>query len=138
MTDIAIPTIPTAVIVLVNFFAPYFTAIIIAPFWPSNAKKWVAVGVSLVLAALALMIMYFGFGIAIPSWPTLLLLAVLVSQFSYTTLLKNSADAIAATTGVGKSTAVTVVSPIPALIAASAIVTPVSTPTLAPTVPPTA
>lgn len=90
--DIAIPAIPVGVMVLLNFFAPYATSLVLQSWWPSAAKKWVAIAVSLVLAAVVLLIAFFGFGEPIPSWPVLLLLAVVVSQASYSLLLKQSAD----------------------------------------------
>jgi hypothetical protein len=96
-----IPTVPTLLLVLVNFFVPYAVALVTAPFWPKTAKKFVSIGVSLILTAAVLTIAHFGFAYAIPTWPQLLLLGILVSQTVYTTLLKPTADVVAATSGVG-------------------------------------
>lgn len=90
--DIAIPAVPTGVLVLLNFFAPYATSLVVQSWWPRAAKKWVAIGVSLVLAAGVLAIAFLGFGLAIPAWPVLLLLGVVVSQTSYDLILKDSAN----------------------------------------------
>lgn len=101
MNELVIPAIPAGVVILLNFFAPYATSIVINPRWPSTAKKWVAIAVSLVLAAIVLLIAFFGFEVEIPSWPTLLLLAVVVSQASYALVTKSTADTLARTVGVG-------------------------------------
>ena len=57
--------------------------------------------VALVLAALVLLLSFVGFGVAVPAWPVLLLLAVLTSQTSYDLLLKGSADRAAIAIGIG-------------------------------------
>ena len=93
--EIAIPAIPAGVTLLLNFFAPYFTAIVVKPEWSTAAKKTVAIVVAVVLAALVLALAFFGFGVAIPEWPALLLFAVVVSQASYDLITKRSADALA-------------------------------------------
>jgi len=90
--DIAIPAVPAGVLVLLNFFAPYATSLVVQPWWPTAAKKWVAIGVALVLSAVVLLIAFFGFGEPVPSWPVLLLLGIVVSQTSYDLILKGSAD----------------------------------------------
>lgn len=100
--DLTIPAVPVVVTVLLNFFAPYATALIVQPPWPKAWKRWAAVGVSLLLAGGVLLLAFFGFGVAVPAWPTLLLLAVLVSQSSYDLLLKKSADTLAANTSKGE------------------------------------
>lgn len=96
--EIAIPAIPAGVLVLLNFFAPYATSLVVQPWWPTAAKKWVAIGVALLLGAAVLALAFFGFGVPIPSWPVLLLLGVVVSQTSYDLILKKSADALTAVT----------------------------------------
>lgn len=101
--ELIIPAIPAIVTLLLNFFAPYATALLVKPSWPASAKKWIAVLVALLLAAVVLVLAFFGFGLAVPAWPSLFLLAVLTSQTSYDLLLKNSADALAASAGIGSS-----------------------------------
>lgn len=103
MDEIAIPAIPAGVMILLNFFAPYATSLVIQPWWPTGAKKAVAVGVSLVLAAVVLLISYFGFGEPVPAWPVLLLLAVAVSQASYDLVTRKSADALTKATSGSES-----------------------------------
>lgn len=99
--EIAIPVVPAGVMLLLNFFAPYFTSIAISPRWPVKYKKIVAVLMAFVLAALVLVIAYVGFGIAIPEWPVLLLMGVAVSQASYDLVIKKSADKVTEAIGVG-------------------------------------
>ena len=96
--DVAIPAVPVGVLVLLNFFAPYATSIVVQPWWPTSAKKWVAIAVALLLSAVVLLLAFFGFGEPIPSWPVLLLLGVVVSQASYDLILKKSADRLTAAT----------------------------------------
>jgi len=102
--DIEIPAVPVGVLVLLNFFAPYAIAVVTNPRWPAAQKKVVAIVVSLVLAAAVLLVAFLGFGLPIPAWPALLLLAVVVSQASYALVTKNTADATARAVGVGKQT----------------------------------
>lgn len=99
--DIAIPAIPAGVLVLLNFLAPYATSLVVQPWWHGAAKKWVAIAVSLVLAGVVLLIAFFGFGLAVPSWPVLLLLGIVVSQASYDLVLKESADHLTLKTSKG-------------------------------------
>lgn len=98
MTEIAIPAVPVGVLVLLNFLAPYATALVVQPQWETRYKKIVAVVVSLVLAAVVLVLSYVGFGEPVPAWPALLLLAVVVSQASYDLVLKKSADTLTVAT----------------------------------------
>jgi hypothetical protein len=98
-----IPTVPTIVLVLVNFFAPYLVSIIASPLWPKAAVKWISIATSAILAAAVLIVAHFGFGFAIPAWPQLLILGVVVTQAAYSLLLKDSADAVKNSTGVGTS-----------------------------------
>jgi hypothetical protein len=96
-----IPTVPTIVLVLVNFFAPYVVSLVTADFWPTAAKKWVSIAVAALLAAVVLIVAHFGFGFAIPAWPQLILLGIVITQASYSILLKDSADAVTKVSGVG-------------------------------------
>lgn len=101
MGDVVLPVVPATVLVLLNFFAPYATALIVQPPWPDAWKKWVSVGVSLLLAAGVIALSFYGFGVEVPSWPQFLLLGVLVSQTSYDLLLKKTATNLAALTSKG-------------------------------------
>lgn len=96
-----IPTVPTIVLVLLNFFAPYLVSVISSPLWPKSATKWISIAISGLLAAVVLIIAHFAFGFAIPAWPQLILLGIVVTQASYSLLLKDSADAVKNSTGVG-------------------------------------
>jgi len=98
--EIAIPAIPAGVLLLLNFFAPYATSLVVKPNWSTKAKKVAAIVVALVLAALVLLLAFFGFGVEIPEWPALLLLGVVVSQAAYDLVLKKSADTLTARTSV--------------------------------------
>lgn len=101
MNELIIPTIPAGVVILLNFFAPYAVSVAISPRWPDTAKKLVAVGVSVLLAAVVLLLAFFGFGVEIPSWPSLIVLAVVVCQASYALVTKTTADQVTRTVGVG-------------------------------------
>jgi hypothetical protein len=98
--DIAIPAVPVGVLVLLNFFAPYATAIVVDPRWPAAQKKLVAIVVSIALAAIVMLLAWW-LGSPVPAWPVLLLLAVVVSQASYDLVTKRSADALSRTAGSG-------------------------------------
>lgn len=100
--DIDIPVVPAGIILLLNFFAPYATAIVINPRWSDAAKKIVAIVVAIVLAAVVMAIAYFGFEQPLPSWPVLLLLAVAISQASYDLVTGRSADVVTRKVGVGR------------------------------------
>lgn len=102
--DIEIPAVPLGVLVLLNFFAPYATAVAVNPVWPPAWKKAVAIVVALVLAGVVLLVSYFGYGQVIPSWPVLLLTAIIVSQASYDLITGKSADRLARSAGTGSST----------------------------------
>ena len=103
LSAIAIPAIPVGITLLLNFFAPYATSLVVNPAWTAKQKKLAAVLVALVLAALVLTIAFLGFGVAVPAWPVLLLLAIAVSQAAYDLVLKKSADALAAAAGTGSA-----------------------------------
>ena len=127
--DIAIPVAPAGVIILVNFFAPYLVSLISAPWWPKSAKKWVSIGVSILLAGLVLIIYFVGFHVAVPAWPSLLLLGVVVTQFAYGIILKDSADIVENTSGTGATVPAAIVSSAPAPAAEPApLITSTSTP----------
>lgn len=101
MNELIIPTIPAGVVVLLNFFAPYAVSIAINPRWPEARKKLVAIAISVLLALVVMLLAFFGFGVEIPSWPSLIVLAVVVCQASYALVTKPTADQLARTAGVG-------------------------------------
>lgn len=101
--NIAIPAIPAGIVILLNFFAPYAVAIVVNPVWPAKYKKVIAIAVALLLAAVVLALAYFGFGIVLPAWPVLFLIAVMVSQTSYDLVTKKTADQLAITAGTGSN-----------------------------------
>lgn len=101
--DLAIPVIPSLVTALLAFFSPYATAIVVSPLWPAKRKKLVSIVVSLILAAIVLVLAILAFGMVMPAWPVLLLLAVITAQASYDLILKNSANALAAKHGTGST-----------------------------------
>jgi threonine/homoserine efflux transporter RhtA len=98
--DISIPTIPIGILVLLNFFAPFATAVAIDPRWPAKLKKGIAVVVAIVLA-IAVVLFSWWMGDPLPDWPALILLAVVISQASYALITKRPADALAGQVGTG-------------------------------------
>lgn len=96
-----VPTVPAIVVLLVNFGAPYLVSVVQSPLWPKNAKKIASVIVSVLLTAIVLVVAHFGFAFVIPAWPELIILGIVCCAFSYSVLLKDSADAITNSTGTG-------------------------------------
>lgn len=94
-----IPVIPTGVLTLLAFFAPYAVALINHPGWPAKWKYTVSIVVSLVLAVVVLGFYYLLTGDTIPQWPSLLLLSIVVTQAAYALILKPSAAALEAKHG---------------------------------------
>ena len=99
--DLILPTIPAVITVLLNFFSPYAVALIVDPVWPARYKKLVAILTALLLTAVVLALAFFGFGVVIPAWPLLVLIAITTAQASYDLLLKQSTDRLAKTLGTG-------------------------------------
>lgn len=92
--DIALPTIPAGVLVLLAIAAPYVQALIQHPKWSPTAKKILAVVLAIVLTAIVLLFYYVYTGDTVPAWPVLILLAIVVAQASYTLVTKNTATAL--------------------------------------------
>lgn len=92
--EIQIPVLPIGIITLLGFLSPLAIALANQPWWPSRQKKAVSIVIALLLAAIALILYYLISGDAVPSWPVLILLALVVSQASYTLVLKTPATAI--------------------------------------------
>lgn len=91
--EIALPVIPAGVLTLLSFFAPYAIALINHPGWKSGSKRLVAIVVSIVLALIVLVGYYLMTGDMLPSWPVLVLLAIIVTQAAFT-LLWSSAKTV--------------------------------------------
>ena len=96
--DITIPTIPAGILTLLSLAAPYLIAIINRPTWTATTKKIVAIIAAIILAAAVLMFYYWATGDPIPSWPALILLAIVVMQASHALLTKSSARRVEAAT----------------------------------------
>lgn len=82
-----LPEVPLAVLAIINLLAPLAIGLINSPKWAPKYKRLVSVAVSVLLSLFALAIFY-AQGEPLPNWPTLILLGILVSQTSYTLLLK--------------------------------------------------
>lgn len=91
---IELPTIPAGILVLLGLLAPYLQAIIQRPHWSPTVKKILAVAVAILLTGLVLWFYYVYTGDAVPAWPVLALLAVVVAQTSYTFITKASASTL--------------------------------------------
>lgn len=92
--DITLPTIPAGVLVLLALLAPYVQALIQRPTWSPTVKKVVAVVVAFALTGIVLWFYYVYTGDAIPDWPVLVLLAIVVAQASYALVTKTTATAL--------------------------------------------
>ncbi|MBW1640487.1 hypothetical protein G3H63_15590 [Microbacterium resistens] len=95
--DITLPTIPAGVTVLLGLLAPYLIGLlngILSFIEKPWQKRTLSVVVSVVLAAVALAFYYLYTGDAVPEWPQLVLLTVVVVQFSYALITKPTAAAI--------------------------------------------
>lgn len=97
--EITIPAIPAGVLTLLSFLAPYAIALINHPSWKAGSKRLVAIVVSLLLTLIVLVLYFIMTGDRIPSWPVLILLAIVVSQAAYL-LLKDSATQVEARYGI--------------------------------------
>ena len=92
--EIQIPAIPAGVLTLLAFFSPFAIALINHPRWPSGSKRLVSIIVSIVLAALVLLLYFVMTGDVIPQWPVFVLLAIIVQQAAYALLLKTAAKTV--------------------------------------------
>lgn len=90
--EINLPVIPTGILTLLSFFAPYAVALINSPKWKPGSKRLVAVTVSIVLALAVLVLYYVMTGDLVPDWPILIVLAITVCQAAYTLLYKPVSD----------------------------------------------
>lgn len=92
--DINLPEVPTGILTLLAFFAPYAIALINNPAWSAAQKKIISVAVPVVLAV-AVWVIYFAItGDGLYEWPQMILLAVVVTQASYGLVTKKSASRV--------------------------------------------
>jgi Na+/melibiose symporter-like transporter len=92
--EISIPAIPIGVVTLLSFFIPLLIPLVTNPAWTKSQRKVVAIAVSILVAATSLIGYYLITHETLPSWPLLVLLAIVVAQASYTLVLKGVADRI--------------------------------------------
>lgn len=97
--EIVIPAIPAGVLTLLSFFAPYAVALLNSPRWSPSSKRLMAVVVPILLGLAVLALYFVMTGDTIPSWPVLLLLAVVVCQAAYA-LLRKSATRVEQSRGI--------------------------------------
>lgn len=91
MNDFVLPSVPAIVTAILGLVAPYIVAAVNRPAWSPMWKRIIAVLVTVVLTAFTLA-MYFAITReALPEWPQLILLAIVVSQAAYALVLKPSA-----------------------------------------------
>lgn len=81
--NIELPVPALGILTLLGFLAPYAIALVNRSWWSPPVKKVVAVVASIVLAAIALALYYWITGDALPHWPLLILLVIVVCQASY-------------------------------------------------------
>lgn len=97
--DITLPAIPAGILTLLATFAPYAIAALNGALgWvkSSAAKKVVTVVVAVLLAAIVTFLYYAWTGDAIPAWPVMIVLSLLVVSASYALLVKKSASKVEA------------------------------------------
>jgi predicted membrane metal-binding protein len=95
--DITLPALPAGVLTLLALVAPYAIGALNGAL-TFVSKPWQKRALAIVVAALlaaAVLVFYFAYtGDAIPAWPALVLLAIVVSQASYVLLTKPTAASI--------------------------------------------
>lgn len=99
--DINMPAVPLGILTLLSLFAPYAVSFINHRRWAPSSKRLVAIVTSLVLALIVIALYYLMTGEPPMDWPYMLVLAVLVTQTSYSLLLKPSATIVEARAGTG-------------------------------------
>lgn len=95
--NLEIPTAPAGVLVLLSFFAPYAIAALngVLPFVKTpGMRKLVTVVVAVVVTAIVFVFYYAMTGEPLPSWPVLILLALVVITASYALVTKSTASAL--------------------------------------------
>lgn len=98
--ELEIPAVPAGVMSLIAIFTPWAIALVNSPNWSSGWKRVVAIGVSVALALIVLLLYYAISGEAVPGWPVLIVLFVLVTQTSYGLVAKPSAARLEESAGV--------------------------------------
>jgi len=106
MGDFIIPAIPPVLLLVLNFFSPYLVSIFTAVEWSPNAKKAVAIVVSFVVSAAVIALALWVGWVPLDSSPigivTLVAIGLLLQQSAYRNFIKESADVVQETVGVGK------------------------------------
>lgn len=96
--DIELPSIPVGILTLLSFFAPYAIAVINNPRWTTAQKRIVSIVVSVALGLVVWVLYYAMTGEGLGDWPQMILLAVAITQTSYSLVTKKSASAVEAKT----------------------------------------
>lgn len=99
--ELELPAIPAGVLTLIAFFLPYAQAILQRPGWSETQKKLLSIGLALGVTAVALGFYYLTTGDLLPSWPVFILLVLVVSQTSYSMLLRPTAKKVESTVNTG-------------------------------------
>lgn len=92
--ELDLPAIPAGVLTLIAFFLPYGQAVLQRPGWTESQKKLLSIALALGVTAAALAFYYLITGDLLPSWPVFILLVLVVSQTSYSMLLRPSATKV--------------------------------------------
>ena len=92
--EIELPAIPAGVLTLIGALAPLLIALANNPRWSRVSKTAMSLGISLAIAIISLGGYYLLTGDAIPSWPWLVLLFLVVVQFAYAIVWKGIASQI--------------------------------------------
>lgn len=101
--DITLPTIPAGVLVLLALLAPYLQAFIQRPSWRPWVKRALAIILAIILAAVVLAFYYVYTGDVVPTWPALVLLAIVVAQASYAMVTRDTAAKVERTLNAGSN-----------------------------------
>lgn len=92
--NLEIPTAPAGMLVLLSFLAPYAIAALNGAL-PFVTKPWqrkaVTIAVAILLTAVVFVFYYAMTGDALPNWPVLALLSLVVITASYALVTKTSA-----------------------------------------------
>ena len=97
--EITLPLMPSGITALLAFLSPYAIAIVSHPGWPAKYKRAVALGVTVVLAGLSMVLFYMMTGYVYPNPAQFFLLFLLISQAAYALILKPTAKALENTVG---------------------------------------
>lgn len=108
--EFELPEVPVYIMGVLAFIAPYVIATInaLADFGKVG-RRVISTVVSLVIAALVLVVYYYMTGVPVPEWPVLVLLFVAVAQASFALFTKGSADKLEDAIAVKRKTAVALI-----------------------------